>query len=155
VKKRSLYLVTVAAVLGFAVAGTALAHGWRGPGAKGAFGLERMAAELELNDYQQGKLEAVKQAMRESRRAARAGFAERRQSMLGLIDQPTFDRAGAQALLEQSARAMTERGTRVIEAVAEFYDSLAPDQQQKLRAALSERMERFSHRRGARGRGGS
>ena len=151
--KRKLYLIA-AAVLGLAVAGSALAHGWRGSGPKAAWGLAHIAEDLELNDYQQGKLDAVKQAMRESRQAMRAGFAERRQGMLGLIDQPTFDRQAAQALLEQSTRAMNERGTQMIDAVGEFYDSLAPDQQQKLRAALNERMERHS-RRGPRARDGS
>lgn len=140
-------LFVAAAALGLAAAGTAYAHGWRGPESKAAWGIARIAAELDLNDYQRTRLEAVKQAMRESRKAAHAGFTERRQAMLELMGQPTFDRQRAQALLEQSTRAMNERGARLIEAVGEFYDSLAPDQQQKLRTALAERMERFSHRR--------
>lgn len=151
-KNRKAYLI-VAAVLGLAAAGAAYAHGWRGPD-KAGWGIGRIAEQLELNDYQRTKLDAVKQAMRESRKAARAGFAERHQAMLGLIDEPIFDRAQAQTLLEQTTRAMNERGAQMIAAVGEFYDSLAPDQQQKLRAALAERMERFSHRRG-RSRDGS
>lgn len=62
-KNRKLYLVA-AAVLGFAAAGSAFAHGWRGGESRGAWDIERIAGSLELNDYQRSRLEAVKQALR-------------------------------------------------------------------------------------------
>lgn len=43
-----------------------------------------------------------------------------------------FDRAGAQALLSKTASAIETRSPEVIAALADFYDSLDPQQQAKV-----------------------
>jgi len=58
-----------------------------------------------------------------------------------------IDTIAAQALLEGKTRAVQAQGPKVIAAMADFYDSLTPAQQAKVR----ERMDKGGHRGWGRG----
>lgn len=73
-----------------------------------------------------------------------------RAEMQALIKGDKFDRAGAQALVDQKANAMRSSAPEVITAMGDFYDSLKPEQQAKVRAF----MERGPMGRGMMGRHG-
>lgn len=73
-----------------------------------------------------------------------------RAEMQALIKGEKFDRAGAQALVDQKANAMRSSAPDVITAMGDFYDSLKPEQQAKVRAF----MERGPMGRGMMGRHG-
>ncbi|WP_338414138.1 Spy/CpxP family protein refolding chaperone [uncultured Sphaerotilus sp.] len=73
-----------------------------------------------------------------------------RAEMQALIKGDKFDRAGAQALVDQKANAMRSSAPDVITAMGDFYDSLKPEQQTKVRAF----MERGPMGRGMMGRHG-
>ncbi|MDZ7855660.1 Spy/CpxP family protein refolding chaperone [Sphaerotilus sp.] len=70
-----------------------------------------------------------------------------RAEMQALIKGDKFDRAGAQALIDQKANALRTASPDVITAMGDFYDSLNPEQQAKVRAF----MERGPMRRGMMG----
>ncbi|MEX8492918.1 Spy/CpxP family protein refolding chaperone, partial [Sphaerotilus sp.] len=59
-----------------------------------------------------------------------------RAEMQALIKGDKFDRAGAQALVDQKANAMRASAPDVITAMGDFYDSLKPEQQTKVRAFM-------------------
>lgn len=59
-----------------------------------------------------------------------------RAEMQALIKGEKFDRAGAQALVDQKAGAMRAAAPEVITAMGDFYDSLKPEQQAKVRAFM-------------------
>jgi len=59
-----------------------------------------------------------------------------RAEMQALIKGDKFDRAGAQALVDQKAGAMRAAAPDVITAMGDFYDSLKPEQQAKVRAFM-------------------
>lgn len=59
-----------------------------------------------------------------------------RAEMQALIKGEKFDRAGAQALVDQKAGAMRAAAPDVITAMGDFYDSLKPEQQAKVRAFM-------------------
>lgn len=59
-----------------------------------------------------------------------------RAEMQALIKGEKFDRAGAQALVDQKAGAMRAAAPDVITAMGDFYDSLKPEQQVKVRAFM-------------------
>jgi periplasmic protein CpxP/Spy len=59
-----------------------------------------------------------------------------RAEMQALIKGDKFDRAGAQALVDQKANAMRSSAPEVITAMGDFYDSLQPEQQTKVRAFM-------------------
>ena len=50
-----------------------------------------------------------------------------------------FDRARAQSLLEDKTRAVQAHSPAVVNAMADFYDSLNPDQRQKVRELMQRR----------------
>ena len=59
-----------------------------------------------------------------------------RAEMQALIKGEKFDRAGAQALVDQKANALRTASPEVITAMGDFYDSLKPEQQAKVRAFM-------------------
>ena len=63
---------------------------------------------------------------------------------MGVLAGNTFDRARAQALLSQKTEAVQSQGPKVITALADFYDSLTPEQQQQVRERLEKRHDWWS-----------
>ena len=138
--------------------------------------LERATSELSLDAAQKAKLvtlvdtmHAKRTAMMASHGAAQPGAGAAsgphgmkgreghggqgmmpRAEMQALIKGDKFDRAGAQALVDQKAGAMRTAAPEVITAMGDFYDSLKPEQQAKVRTF----MERGPMGRGMMGRHG-
>lgn len=103
--------------------------------------VERISSRLELNELQKAKLGVLADELVAQRKALR-GQADGKSEVQSLIAGAQFDRAKAQALLEQKTQAVQGNGPKVITALADFYDSLNPQQQDKVRSFLAE------HRRG-------
>lgn len=129
-------------------------HGpWGGPmtEAEQAEWRERMVSratrKLDLDAAQKAKLEAFADTMAAQRRAMLAKGGEPRAELKAVFAGPKLDRARAQALVDAKTSAAREASPALINAAGEFYDSLNPEQQQKLR----EMLERGGHRRGWRG----
>ena len=59
--------------------------------------------------------------------------------MQSLVAGAQFDRAKAQALVQQKTDALRSGSPEVIAALGDFYDSLNPAQQQKVRDFMSHR----------------
>jgi protein CpxP len=96
--------------------------------------------ELELDAAQQAKLNALADTVKAQRAALRSGSSGSGQAprdvVQGLIAGAQFDRAKAQALVEQKTSAVREGSPAVITAFGDFYDALRPEQQQKVRDFL-------------------
>jgi protein CpxP len=101
--------------------------------------LERIGSKLDLNADQKQKLARVADELLAGRQAMRAGGAEPRSELRALVAGPSFDRSKAQALLDQKSQVVQGSGPKVIAAFGDFYDSLSPAQQQKLREAMDKR----------------
>lgn len=100
--------------------------------------LERIGSRLDLNEAQKAKLATLADELLAQRRALRGGT-EPRTELQALIAGTQFDRAQAQALLEQKTQAVQAGGPKVIAALGEFYDSLSAEQQAQVRSLLAER----------------
>lgn len=100
--------------------------------------IERISGKLDLNEAQKAKLGLLADELLAQRKALR-GSTEPRTDLQALIAGTQFDRAKAQALLEQKTQAVQGNGPKVIAALGDFYDSLQPEQQAKVRAFLAER----------------
>ena len=59
--------------------------------------------------------------------------------MQGLIAGSTFDRDKAKALIDAKVGAVNTQSPAVVAAMADFYDSLKPEQQAKVRDFLASR----------------
>lgn len=99
----------------------------------------RISSKLELNAEQQAKLATLADRLQEQRRALRGEAADPRAEWTALIAGPQFDRARAQALVSGKAAAVEAGSPKVIAAAGDFYDSLTPVQQAKVREFLQHR----------------
>ena len=95
--------------------------------------LERADKELKLDQSQKQRLATLADKLQEQRTALMAGSADPRAAVQSLVSSTRFDREKAQALVESKTTAVRSKSPEVISAAADFYDSLNPEQQQKVR----------------------
>lgn len=100
--------------------------------------IERVSAKLELNAEQKARLGTLADTLQAQRQALR-GSTHPRAEMQSLVAGEKFDRARAQALVQQKTEAVRTGSPEVIGALADFYDSLNPAQQQQVREFMSKR----------------
>ncbi|MFN4121328.1 Spy/CpxP family protein refolding chaperone [Acidovorax sp.] len=101
--------------------------------------VQRVSSKLDLNDAQKQKLNVLADAI-QAQRAAWVGSAkDPRAEMQTIVSGGKFDRARAQALVEEKTRAVQAGSPEVINALADFYDSLNAEQQQKVRDMMQQR----------------
>jgi Spy/CpxP family protein refolding chaperone len=112
-------------------------HGWPMSEADAAKFRERFidkaSRELVLDDAQKAKLGTLADAIKAQRAAFVAGSADPRAELQSLVAGTQFDRAKAQAMVETRTGAVREKSPAVVAAMGDFYDSLKPEQQQKVR----------------------
>ena len=101
----------------------------------------RTAASV-LNDAQKAKLNVLADKMEAQRTAFIGKTADPRAEMQALVAGEKFDRTRAQTLLDEKTRAVQTSSPEVISAMADFYDSLRPEQQAKVREFAQSRAER-------------
>ncbi|MBI3369639.1 MAG: Spy/CpxP family protein refolding chaperone [Burkholderiales bacterium] len=95
--------------------------------------IDKATRELALDDAQKAKLGVLADAVKTQRDALRAGISDPRAELQSLVAGAQFDRAKAQALIDGKTAAVHDKAPVIVNAFADFYDSLKPDQQQKLR----------------------
>ncbi len=141
-KTRTRYILAILSAMGIAVAVTACGHGYRHhePGDYAVRHIEKLGKELNLNEAQTAKLDAVTGTLRKDRETMRAKHDEKQKEALALLDQPKLDRQRALALVQQTTRDINDHAPEMIAVMGDFYDSLTPPQQQKLREEVKERM---------------
>jgi protein CpxP len=121
-------------------------HGWSGPQTSAEDAakwrerlLERASKELQLDDTQKQRLGVVFDKMREQRNALVGSSTDPRAELSALVSGERFDKARAQALVDEKTNAMRASSPQTIAALADFYDGLKPEQQQKLRDFMNRR----------------
>jgi Spy/CpxP family protein refolding chaperone len=112
-------------------------HGWQAMSEEDAAQMkarvvERVGAKLDLDEAQKAKLGVLADKLREQRNALVAG-GHPRDEIRSLVAGPTFDRAKAKALVDAKTGAVAAGSPAVIAAFGDFYDSLRPEQQEKVR----------------------
>ncbi len=95
--------------------------------------VERVGKELDLNEQQKQRLAIVGDRLREQRQALVGKTTDPRAELQALVAGAQFDRARAQAIIDEKTNALRGKSPEVLVAVADFYDSLNPAQQQKVR----------------------
>jgi Spy/CpxP family protein refolding chaperone len=101
--------------------------------------LERAGKELQLDATQQQKLGVAFDKLREQRNALVGSTANPRAELRALVSGERFDKARAQALVDEKTGAIRAGSPGMIDALADFYDSLRPEQQAKLREFMDKR----------------
>lgn len=104
--------------------------------------VNRVSSKLDLNDAQKAKLNALADTLQAQRAAFKGKTPDPRAEVQAIVAGSTFDRVRAQALMEEKTRAVQTASPEVIAAMADFYDSLNSDQQQKVREMMNKRGHR-------------
>lgn len=99
--------------------------------------VERAGRALDLDESQKGKLATLADTLREQHKLLVGDDGRPREAFAALIGGPRFDRERAQALVQSKTGAVQSGSPAVIAAMAEFYDSLRPEQQARLREHLA------------------
>jgi protein CpxP len=101
--------------------------------------IERVASKLDLNEDQKKRLAIVADKLREQRQALMAQGVDPRAQVQALVAGEKFDRVRAQALVSEKTAAVNSKSPEVIAALGDFYDSLNPAQQAKVREFMQRR----------------
>lgn len=105
--------------------------------------VERAASKLDLNAEQKKLLAVVADAMFEQRKALMGQGTDPRAQLQSLVSGPKFDAAKAQSLINEKTAAVQAKSPEVVAALAAFYDSLNPTQQQQVRDFMEGRHRWF------------
>ena len=119
-------------------------YGWRAMSEQDASEMkarlvDRVGSQLDLDAAQKAKLGVLADKLREQRNALVGAAADPRAELQGLIAGNTFDRARASTLIQEKLAAVNTKSPEVVTAMADFYDSLKPEQQAKLREFMARR----------------
>lgn len=101
--------------------------------------VERVSSKLDLNEQQKTKLNVLADKLQEQRQAFRGKTTDPRAELQALVAGDKFDRARAQSLVNEKTTAITGKSPEVIAALGDFYDSLNPTQQAKVREYMQKR----------------
>ena len=106
--------------------------------------VDRIGSRLDLDDAQKAKLGALADQLRAQRQAL-AGATDPRTEIQSLVAGNTFDRAKAKAFVDAKTSAIQTKSPELIAALGDFYDSLKPEQQQKVRDFMSRGRHGWGH----------
>jgi len=95
--------------------------------------VDKVAGRLDLTAEQKKHLQTLGDTLYAQRTALIGQTKVPRAEMKALVASDKFDAARAQALITEKTTALQSRSPEVIAALAEFYNSLNPAQQQKVR----------------------
>ena len=144
IKKSLIGLASVTVLLGGLTACGSRGHhgeGWSAERVSEVRGkvVDKISGKLDLDEAQKQKLATVADQIIASRTAFRGDSADPRSEFKALIAGEKFDRSAAQALLDQKTQAIQGNAPQTINALADFYDSLNPEQQKQVRERLEKR----------------
>ena len=101
--------------------------------------VEKATKELQLDEAQKQRLGTLYDKMNEQRLALVQGQADPRALMQQVVAGEKFDRERANAFIAEKTTAVQAKSPEVVAAAADFYDSLRPDQQAKVREFMSKK----------------
>jgi Spy/CpxP family protein refolding chaperone len=101
--------------------------------------VDKAGAKLDLDAAQKAKLGLLADKLREQRAALMTSGGDPRAELQAIVAGASFDRTRAKALVDGKTAAVQQRSPELIAAAADFYDSLKPEQQAKVREWMSTR----------------
>ncbi|MBI2750138.1 MAG: Spy/CpxP family protein refolding chaperone [Burkholderiales bacterium] len=101
--------------------------------------IARVASKLDLNAEQKQRLDVLADKLQQQRAALVGKAIDPRAELQALVAGDKFDRTRAQTLVTEKTAALNSKSPEVITAMADFFDSLTPVQQTKVREAMQGR----------------
>jgi protein CpxP len=106
--------------------------------------VEKITKKLSLREDQVAKLEIAKTELLSIKKDMSAQRQTMRTSFIDLIEKPTLDQQTILSMVKEKTQSVNDKAPQVVVALAGFYDSLNPEQQEMLREKIKDKME--SHR---------
>lgn len=136
IKKTLLGLFGGALIVGSLGACAQRGEGWQSSAAMSpemrARMVEKVGSRLDLDAVQKGKLGTLADKL-QAQRALLRGAGDPRAAFKALFAGDKLDQAGAKKLLDEKTAALQAGSPEVIAAAADFFNTLRPEQQQKVR----------------------
>jgi protein CpxP len=110
--------------------------------------LEHISKSLDLDAAQQARLQALSTQLHAQHDKLMGPDSDPRARMKALVAGNTFDRAGAQALVDEKVASLKASSPALIAAAGDFFDSLRADQQQKVRDFMAQHHRGMTMRHG-------
>lgn len=101
--------------------------------------VERVGGKLDLTVDQKQRLSVLADKLHQQRLALLGQNTDPRARISALLAGEKFDRTAAQSLVTEKTSLLQAKSPEVINALADFYDSLNPLQQQKVRDFMAHR----------------
>lgn len=101
---------------------------------------ERVGRRLDLNDDQQGRLEAFAQILQDLRSHRQVRRVAVKDNVAELLSASSMDRDRAIELIDERLQGMNDGKRSLVDAFADFSDSLAPEQRARLAELIDNRM---------------
>jgi len=135
-------LITLGVLAVITAAGVAWAKhsGYCSTESRMQFVTQRIGHKLDLNDGQLERLEAFAETLRELRAERQDHRVAMKDDVAGLLSEPSLDRDRAVSLIDERFRTMDESKHAIVEAFADFSDSLAPEQRSRLSGLINDRL---------------
>ena len=110
-------------------------HKWfgHGDGYAGTWIVQRIGKRLNLNDQQRQKLVEVQAQLMSLRESLRQFRDQNRSSFGAMLAAGKFDRSQAVQLFQAPLAGVGDRVSPVVNTVGDFYDSLDPEQKNRVR----------------------
>jgi Spy/CpxP family protein refolding chaperone len=108
--------------------------------------IDRVSSRLDLNADQKARLRTVADKLEAQRTALMGQGTFQRADIRSLVAGDKFDRTKAQAIVTEKTTALQSKSPEVIAALGDFYDSLSPAQQAKVREFMERRRHGWWHR---------
>jgi len=130
-----------------AIAFTGCGHWYKhkSPEKKAEWIVSEIQEELELNDAQTVKLDELKDVMLSIRKELKESHKQHHDELTLLIDQTTLDQEKLQTMVNSKLEFVGSKSPQVIGAIAGFYDSLTPEQQQEIREKWQKKSKKHRH----------
>ena len=148
IRKRTLVIITVGTLLVGGVAACAHRIHSASPEERGAWVVEKVSKKLELNAAQKSKLVELKNEVIAVRKSMRSDREQNRAELLAMLKQPTLDRQKVNSMVQQKIDQASQHTPLVVDALANFYDSLDDTQRAELAEHIEDKLAHFdSHHR--------
>ena len=149
-KKRILILSTVGLVVlgtAFAVGASKNHSGWCSSHDGGQRKIDRVAEKLDLNETQKARLQAVQESFQEAKQAMSQARGKTFEEVLDLVSSETLDQGRVQGIVKRHQSIVEEFTPKVTAKIADFHETLTPEQKSKAAQFLQKWKDRFqSHR---------
>ena len=113
---------------------------------RGEWMAQKVSKELELNARQQDTLAELKDEFLSLRKELRDDRLQLKTDVLAMLQQPTLDRDKANAIVNGQLATINARSPVIIDAIANFYESLDDAQRSELREFIQHKVEHRYHR---------